>query len=94
MFSTGPGHTVVPLSIDLVLPDAHIFSFFFSLSDQAVTGYSGGGAGPGRRGKEGDGRNLAVCLDRQTPAKTDMERQVTQCTTNFVLSIGPRKVHL
>lgn len=83
----GPGHTVVHTSFHLVLLDAAIFYVCFSFSDYALLGNSGGG-GPGRRGKEGNGRNPAVFLDRQTPAKTDMERQVTQCTTNFVLSIG------
>lgn len=63
-------------------------SFF---SDYALPGYSGGG-GPSRGGKEGDGRNPAVCLDRQTAAEADMERQVTQRTINFVHFIGPRKI--
>lgn len=87
-FSSGPGHTVVYTSFPLVLLDAPISYFCFSFSDYALPGYSGGG-GPRRGGKEGVGRNPAVCLDRQTPAKTDMERQVTQCSTIFVPSIGP-----
>ena len=56
----------------------------FLFPDYALPGDSGGRGGPGRRGKEGDGRSSAVCPDRQTPAETDMERQVTQCTTNFL----------
>lgn len=60
-------------------------------SDYALPGYSGGG-GPSRGGKEGDGRNPAVCLDRQTAAEADMERQVTQRTINFVHFIGPQKI--
>lgn len=74
-------------SFHLVLLDAAILYVCFSFSDYALLGHSGRG-GPGRRGKEGDGRNPAVFLDRQTPAKTDMARQVTQCTANFVVSIG------
>lgn len=58
--------------------------------DYAFPGCSGGGR-PSRRRKEGDGRDPAVCFDRQTPAKTDMERQVTQYTTNFVTSIDLKK---
>lgn len=52
-------------------------NFFVLFLDYALSGYSGRG-GPGRRGKEGDGRNPAVCLDWQTAAKADLERQVIQ----------------
>jgi len=72
---------------NLVLHDASIFYFCLSFSDHALPGYSGGG-GQSSGGTEGDGRNPAICIDRQTPAKTDMERQVTQRTANFVPSIG------
>lgn len=89
-FSSGP---VVYTSFHLVVLDAPISYFCFSFLDYALPGYSGGG-GPSRGGTQGDGRNPAVCPDRQTPAKTDMERQVTQCTTDFVPAIGPRKLDL
>ncbi len=89
-FPSGPGHTVYA-SFHLIPLDAPISYFCFSFSDYALPRYSGGG-GPSRGEKEGDGRNPAVCLDRQTPAKTDMERQVTQRNTHFVPSIGPRKI--
>lgn len=65
----------------------HQFSTF---ADNALPGYGGAGR-TGRGGKERAGRNPAGCLDRQTPAKADVERQVTHCTPNFILSIGLRK---
>lgn len=59
------------------LLDSFLKTFFVLFLDYALSGYSGRG-GPGRRGKEGDGRNPAVCLDWQTAAKADLERQVIQ----------------
>lgn len=88
--------TVCLVVLWVILYYSHIFRstsfiyFSFYFSDYALPGYSGGG-GPGRGGKEGDGRNPAVCLDRPTPAKTDMERQVTQCTNNMVLPLDTEK---
>lgn len=59
------------------LLDSILKTFFVLFLDYALSGYSGRG-GPGRRGKEGDGGNPAVCLDWQTAAKADLERQVIQ----------------
>jgi len=66
----------------LVILVIKLLIFLLLFSDNALPGYSGGGR-PSRGGKERDGRNPPVCFDRQTPAKTDMERQVTQRATNF-----------
>lgn len=62
------------------------------ISDQTVPGFSGGGR-PSRRGEDGDGRNPVVCLDRQAATKADVERQVTQSTTDFVPFIGPQTIN-
>lgn len=61
------------------------------ISDQALPGFGGGGR-PRRRGEDGDGRDTAVRLDRQAATKADMERQVTQRTTDFVPFIGPQQM--
>lgn len=61
------------------------------ISDQALPGFGGGGR-PSRRGEDGDGRDTAVRFDRQAATKADMERQVTQRTTDFVPFIGPQQM--